>query len=267
VVSSTFTAAVVADRAHYKASTNPAPVDIAKSYTVVMPPVLPMVNQQNPRGFGVGKVKIGADGIARFKGTLPDGTKATFNQPLSKDNQWPLFLNLYKKKGVLLGNVTIDTAQPTSDMNGTFDWYKPVATKDLFFPLGFKIEDGDFFASIYTAPLPGLPALAGYDSTNARVILEEGSLLASFEKAVSFVANKVAVTVPGDDKLALQIVASTGDLRGTFTHPVSGKRVVITGVLFQKAQEAYGFFPGSSVPGVNPQTGRVTFTKPVPPAP
>jgi uncharacterized repeat protein (TIGR02543 family) len=260
-----FSANVSADRAAYGKS-SPASSPIVGNYTILMPPANPIANLQNdPRGFGIGKVKIGVDGVARFTGTLPDGTKASFNQPLSKDNTWPLFLTPYKKKGVLLGNITIDATQPTTDMGGTYDWFKPVSTKDLFFPLGFKIEDASLIGSLYVAPSTGSQALSGFasGSNNAKVVLEEGSLLATITKTVTYdFANKISVTTPGDDKLVAQIVSSTGDFKGNFTHPVSGKKVNFTGILFQKRGEAYGFFPGSSVPGVNPQSGRATLTKP-----
>lgn len=263
--SSSFTAAIVADRSAYGKNA-PAPAGVVKNYTILMPPANPIGNtEQDPRGFGIGKVKIGTDGVVHFTGTLPDGTKASFNQPLTKDNTWPLFLNPYKKKGVLLGNITIDPNQPTSDMNGTFDWYKPTSIKDLYFPLGFKVQDGVFVASIYTAPSTGTQALTGYAAGpgNSKVLLEEGSLLSSITKTTTFdTSNKVTATVLGEDKLAVQIVASSGDFKGSFIHPVSDKKVTFTGILFQKREEAYAFFPGSSVPGINPQSGRVTLTKP-----
>jgi|GEM_PF-543878 len=265
MASPSFTAAIVADRAAYSKKV-PAPSTVVKNYTILMPPANPIANtEQDPRGFGIGKIKIGTDGVVHFTGTLPDGTKASFNQALSKDNTWPLFLNPYKKKGVLLGNITIDPSQPTSDMNGTFDWYKPTSTKDLYFPLGFKVQDGVFVASIYTAPSTGTQALTGYAAGpgNSKVLLEEGSLLSSITKTTTFdTSNKVTATVVGEDKLAVQIVAAGGDFKGSFIHPVSDKKVTFTGILFQKREEAYAFFPGSSVPGINPQSGRVTLTKP-----
>ena len=265
VESSSFTAALVLDRSHYSTKTNPAPPSIAKSYTILMPPANPIGDtSKDPRGFGIGKVKIGADGVVHYTGTLPDGTKASFNQALSKNNTWPLFLSLYKKKGVLLGNIAIDTTQTTSDMNGTFDWFKPVVVKDLFFPLGFKVQDGNFFASIYTAPATGTPALDGFASsgTNAKVLLQEGSLLASITKDAIFLLNKVTIPAPAETKLTVKINAATGDMTGSFVHPVSDKVVKFTGILFQKRGEGYAFLPGSSVSGVNPQTGKVTLTKP-----
>ena len=258
VSSNTFTAGIVANRAAFSKA-NPPPG--AGKYTLVLPQAIPIADaQRDPRGNGVGTLTIKPNGKVHWEGTLPDGTKVVQDERLARDNTWPLFLRLYQKKGVLLGLATVNAAQPQSDLSGAFDWFKPVVGADSHFPLGFRILDADFIGSLYTAPAPGTRALAGFTDTvnNGRVTLQEGSLLADIVKTITFdPANRIAISNPGADGLALAVDAFTGAISGSFIHPVSGLPTPIEGVLFQKQKIGAGRYQGSSVPGVNPQTGRV----------
>ena len=259
--------ALLADRAAYS-KTAPAPAALVKSYVLAFPPASPLATpQQDPRGNGVGTLSISADGIVTWKGTLGDGTRVSQTQPLTKPNgggktTWPLFLNLYKGTGVLLGTVTLDTTQSDSDLNAQLNWSKAVRSKDKYYPLGFSILDSDVIGSIYAPPAAGARALGGFTDTanNGRVSLVEGSLQASIVRMITLdLSNKITVSNGGTDQLALEINAAKGTFAGTFIHPVSFKTTKIKGVLFQKQQKGVGLFLGTSVQGAIPQTGRVTL--------
>ncbi len=248
---------VTVERAAYSKAV-PAPVGLVKPYTVILPPAVPLGNLfQDPRAYGVAQMKIDANGLVKWKGVLPDGSVAVQAQALTKDNTWPMFLSLYKNRGVLLGRMTMDTAPMDSDMNGKYNWFKPVLERDLYFPLGFKIEQNDALGSIYTPPTAGR-ALLGFSDlpNNASITIAEGSLLVPIVKAATYLAtNAIIITTPAADALKLNMNAKTGDLTGSFVHQVSGRSTVVKGILFQKQQAAFSFFKGTSVLGVSPQTG------------
>ncbi len=252
---------VTVDRAAYSTTVH-APAELVKSYTVILPPAAPLGNLfQDPRGYGVAKMKIDAKGLVKWKGTLPDGTVALLSQALTKDNTWPMFLSLYKNRGVLLGQMTMDTAPVDSDMNGTYSWFKPVLERDLVFPLGFKIEQNEMLGSIYTPPTAGRALLGFSDmANNATVTIAEGSLLVPIVKpAIYLPTNAITITTPGLDALKLKVGVKTGDLTGSFVHAVTNRSTLVKGVLFQKQQAAFSFFKGTSTIGVSPQTGYLLF--------
>jgi subtilisin family serine protease len=257
-----FSATLVADRAVFSAAA-PPPAALVKSYTLLFPPADPIGNAVDPRGYGVGTLKIDNAGIVSWSGTLADGTKVSQKQALTKDSTWPLFLNLYKGRGVMLGTVAVNFAVSDSDLNGTVDWFKPLISRDRYFASGFKIEDSDVIGSLYTAPPAGTRALAGFAdaANNARTSLEEGSLFASIAHTATYSAdNKVVITDPGADRLALSLNAATGTLGGSFIHSVTGRRTALTGVLFQKQRRGVGLFLGTTIVGASPQTGRLILS-------
>jgi hypothetical protein len=258
-----FNAGFLAGRAAYSTA-NPAPPALVKSYTLLFPPADPIGNPlEDPRGYGVGTMKIDNAGMVSWSGILPDGTRVSQKQALSKDNTWPLFLNLYGHRGVMLGNMTMDLMATDSDVNGAVDWLKPLNSRDAYFPRGFSIEAADVIGSIYTAPAAGTRALAGFTdaANNARTSLEEGSLFANIAHTATYSAdNKVVITNPSADNLALSLNVKTGTFAGSFLHSVTSRKTSISGVLFQKQRRAVGLFLGSTVPGATPQTGRLILS-------
>ena len=257
VSANTFVSNVIAKRAAYGPA-NPVPSALVGRYTLLLPPASPIADaQRDPRGNGIGFLSIGTDGFARWSGVLPDGTRVSQAQALAKDNTWPLFLNLYLAKGVMLGNIVMDATKPESDLAGKVDWFKPVTIQSLFFPIGFRILDATFMGSRYTPPAAGSRALSGFANAtdNATVTLQEGGLLADILRTGTYSeTNKITITNPGAQKLSLQVDPLRGVFTGTFIHTNSQKLTAIGGILFQKQSIGVGRFQGSPV---NPQTGRV----------
>ena len=275
---------MIADRAAYSAS-NPVPANLVGRYTLLLPPANPTADaQRDPRGNGIGTLALGSDGIVYWRGTLADGTRVSQSQPLTKDNSWPLFLNLYKSKGVLLGKITMDGSQSLSVLSGKFNWSKPVIAGDRYFPLGFRIvapplpapplpDAPNFLGSFYDRPEAGASALPNFGDPpdNGRLVLQEGSLLNDILRTVSYSAtNRITITNPGTERLALVVDPKTGSVSGTFVHPVSGRRTDLSGVIFKKQDQKdiiVGRFQGTSVSGVNPQTGRLRIEQTPPVVP
>ena len=160
---------------------------------------------------------------------------------------------------MVLGQVTHDAA-PSSDFNAALDWFKPTIISDKYFTNGFSIDNTALKGAPYTPPATGNRVLQGFANTipNGVLRLDDGNLLLPIAKDVTLsLDNKVTVSLSDLDKLAITVSPSLGTFTGRFIHPVSAKTTVISGILFQKENKGYGFFPGTSVENVDLQTGRV----------
>ena len=267
ISTNTSVSTLIANRAAYSTS-NPVPVNLVGRYTILLPPSILIGDGQTiPQGNGIGTLALGSNGIVFWRGTLGDGTRVSQNQPLTKDNTWALFLNLYKSRGVMLGYILMDRSQATTDLSGKFNWSKPVVLRDRYFPLGFRIVGADFLGSLYEAPAAGTSALPNFGNSpdNGRLTLQEGSLLNDISRTLTYsAANRISISNPGSERVSLTVDPKTGFVSGSFIHPVSFVKTDLSGVIFKKQDIIVGRFQGSSVPGVHPQTGRFLIEKAAP---
>ncbi len=263
VVLPTGTLNALLDRAPFS-KTVPPPASVSgKQFTMLLPANTQSTNGDfEPDGDGYGTVSIDTAGQVKVIGTLPDGTKFTSTQSLTKNLTWPLFVELYSRKGIVIGTITHDALQPASDFRGSYSWFKPAKSSDKYFPLGFIIEQNDLLGSAYS--FTSGRALAGFANTpdNAAITLDFGNLaniilkVATFNESNLITVNEAASASKGEG-LTMKVSTRDGTFTGSFTHPLGGKKVSIQGVLFQKQQTAMGGFLGISIPGVPLQTGRV----------
>jgi uncharacterized repeat protein (TIGR02543 family) len=267
-----FSSAVLADKQVFNKRSNPyaAASPKAQMFTMVIPAIENATNVQ-PHGLGWATLKIDAGGVVKMKGVLPDGSKATLSTLLSKNKTWPLFLALYKNRGVLLGNVTLDDQQPDSDLHATLDWFKAPIQTDKLFATGFSATDLDLIGSLYVPPARGQPVLAGFASPGT-ISFREGYLVSggnNREFDADFVlapTNKVTITDRNAgfaEKVQMKVKAATGQFSGSFVHPQTNKSAPFTGVIFQRKQPGgAGQFIGEIVTGGSFQTGEIVITPP-----
>lgn len=203
-------------------------------------------------------------GRLKWVGTLPDGTPASQTAYLSKDKTWPLFVNLYKGRGVILGTILHDAQVLDSDLSGFVNWGKIGDQRDKLFPGGFIIPRTAVIGSLYTPPVSGQRVLSAFSFGNGTLFLEEGNFRAPFPvKSVGITdRNKFVIAPAGSDKLELSVSVATGALKGSFIHPVTLRKTKVTGVVFQKTGRAYGQFTGSTPTNTALQTGRLLLTPP-----
>jgi|GEM_PF-463901 len=282
-------ATVNADRALYTSKSNPVsplmnvpetllnPSADQGKYTVLIQSKTPaqqgMAAGTFPQGDGWALLTISRTGVAKAKGKLADGTAFTCSKPLSKVNEWPFYVTLYKGKGSISGviafadNVTSDAVGP--DLR----WFKPANVTDKNYRDGWPDGiDVDGFASKYVPPVAGsgdnalliLPA-ALPTTVNAAISLSDGLLSSPLSNVVSVsMASKVTdlgVGISAASNLKLTITTATGALKGSFTHPVSTMATPFTGVIFQKQSIGSGYFLGAPAPGSpltdTPESGAV----------
>lgn len=254
-------AQVQCDRALYTTKT-PAvppllnlPTGLIGKYTAIFQSLTPaeqnLPAENYPQGDGVATITLSKGGVAKISAKLADGTRGSFSGPLSKTNTYPLFFKLAGGQGSLSGFVTFRNQPGISDADGTdLVWFRPAAKPGAVgvYPAGWAAGVRvDLVASLYTVPpsnsasiLPGLSA----NRPNAEIHLSGGELAATALTKDLFIAsnNKVTVTSPGADRLALSFSKGTGMLSGSFIHPTTSRKVTITGAVLQKQAQATGYF-------------------------
>jgi hypothetical protein len=214
--------------------TTAMPAPQAGKYTLLIP--ADPLSIAGPFGDGYGTATINTKGSLTFKGALPDGTKVTQKVSVSRNGDWPLYLNLYKGKGTLLSKLVFDTDQPTTDVSGLMNWFKRTQVAK-YFPGGFTNESmivgSRFIAPTGTNRLLALStAVAGF--TN-------GNLVADF-------ANDVTVDAAGKvtnqdlNKLKLSLSRSSGLMSGSVTPPGATKAIPFKGAILQKQNRGSGYF-------------------------
>lgn len=257
------TSAVVADRAAFNKKSNPYAPAASKPqlFTIHFPAPEPIVGA-TPNGDGFATASIDANGTVKWTGQLPDGTKAAQTTTLSKTLTFPLFANLFKGGGVILGNVVLDSTQADSDLSGALDWRK-LPRKDKLFDKGFFANDTAVVGSIYQPPT-GADLVLSPLSGGGVIEFRRGNLNSApnpqeFNVAIQ-VQPKNKVTISGNNPQGVKakIIAGKGTFSGTFKHPKSGAKTLFGGVFLQKTQVGVGGFVGSFVNQGDPiQTGTI----------
>jgi polygalacturonase len=233
-----FTSEVLADRDVFNAM---ARCPLAGSYTVVLQPP-ERSDPSIPEGFGYGTLMITPTGLGRMIGFLADGTKITVSVPLSKHGTWPLYQVLYKNRGACIGWVSVGT---NSSLGATVDWFRPPLPTSPFFPAGFT-TNVTLFGEKYVSPADGGPSVAG---TNI-VTLGGGNLVGSIVATV-LVSDVGSVTVlpPNDENLQMKLQTTSGQLGGSFTHPVLNKTINFNALVLQLDGTGSGYFLGTNASG------------------
>jgi cyclophilin family peptidyl-prolyl cis-trans isomerase len=237
-----WTAELHADRAVYSA-TRPAPQE--GKYTLLIPAATNSTS--GPFGDGYGRATINSKGSLTFSGSLADGTKVTQKAAISKNGNWPLYLSLYKKKGMLLSRILIDTNQ-TDDLSGLMNWFKRTQVAK-YYGTGFTNESM-IIGSRFTPPTATTRLL---ELTAGVAGFTNGGLVADFANDVTLdAAGKV--TNLDTNKLSLNLNKSSGLITGAVTPPTGGRSLPIKGAVLQRQNRGSGYFLGT-----NNTSGRVSL--------
>lgn len=227
-----------ADRPFFT-SANPTP--LAGKYTLLIP--ADTNSTDGPFGDGYGTATVNTKGSLAFSGSLADGTKVSQKVPISKNGDWPLYLNLYKGKGMLLSRIAFDINQPDTDLSGLMNWFKR-AQVAKYYPGGFTNESM-IVGSRFT-PAAGTNRLL--ELTTAVVGFTNGNLSADFTNTIAIDARGKAINESAN-KLTLSVSKSSGSFSGSVTPPTGGKAVSFKGALLQKQTNGFGFFLGTNASG------------------
>ena len=231
----TWTAKLDGDRAVYNKKSNPSPN--AGKYTLALPS--PDGDATMPVGDGYGTVTVDAGGVARFTGSLPDGSKVSQSVALSKNGAWPLFGSFGGGKGFyatsggaysLLLSWMNFASQATDDLNGSVVWIKQADPKAK---ANAPVFNGEIkaFGSVFN----GGNFLNG---TNSVVTFSGGAFGEGLTQVLA--PNGKSEGASGD-KVSLKFSKSKGTFTGKVADPASGKSVPFSGVVVQKRNLGAGF--------------------------
>jgi hypothetical protein len=238
VTDGTWSAPLLANRATFSATGNPAPY--AGAYTLMLPGTPGSI--QTPAGNGFGTVKIDSTGRIIFAGTLADGAKVAQTTTISKSGVWPLWGTLYSTEGSILGWLTFAN-RPGDDINGVVTWTKSPQASARYYPAGFV-----FPISAVGSKFVSSVGIAELNLSSGRVELVDGNLAQGVTNQVTLAFNN-KITGTGGSTVAISIAPSSGLLTGTVLDPATGRSIAVRGAILQKQNLGYGYFLGVNLTG------------------
>ena len=142
----TWAAPMHGTKAIFNVKTNPAPY--TGNYTIAIPGQ-PVSSLQLGNGFG--SVKVDGSGNVKFAGVLADGTKITQAAVMSKDGTWPMFVPLYKGKGLAIAWISF-TNRAMDDLHGQINWIKQPDVTAHYYPEGLAFAGNAVGFSAFAPP-------------------------------------------------------------------------------------------------------------------
>jgi cyclophilin family peptidyl-prolyl cis-trans isomerase len=203
-----------------------------------------------PGGQGHGTMKVGTSGRIVFNATLGEGTTFRQKAQLVGQDRWPLFSPLYENTGSILGWSRFNTNESGS-FSGNLYWFKPANLADAYYPTGFT-------SSVVLRGAPFTIAPAGQrvmDWTNGTVIIQGGNLQRPLTFRVTLNDDDTFTTLTGPTSLTLSIDRATGEVVGSFFHPVTQTETPLVGIIVRGLDEGGGLFYGPD------QTGSFSILK------
>jgi C1A family cysteine protease len=196
---------------------------------------------QSPPGEGTASVVVDVAGGVTLSGNLADGTAISQKSAISADGIWPMYVSLYGGNGVFMGWMPVDG-------NGTALWIKPQTPTNVFYPEGFH-EEPAVAVSRYVAWTNQASLV---DWTNGIVAVGGGNLPDVLTSAVVWSNSQVKVLSGGSiSNLTLTVTRSSGLFTGSFTHPVTRKKVTVRGALLQQESGHDPLMSGGWFTGTN----------------
>jgi len=198
----------------FSTTTHPAPY--LGHYTLAVPSG--DISTSFSLGNGFGSLTVDGGGNVKMSGMLADGTKITQASQISDDGTWPLFVPLYKGKGMIIAWISF-TNRAGDDLHGAVNWIKQPDLLAHYYSSGFALA-GDAIGSAY-APVSALAL-----NTQISRLQSSGN------------ANTVVTSI--------KISQTTGTFKGSIVDKTTGKPSSFQGALLQKPVAGYGFILGAN---------------------
>jgi hypothetical protein len=224
--------------------------------------------ERYPSGYGSVRMTLLPHGSVLWSGRLADRTLMTFSGRLTGGRHFPVFVPLYSKKGLLLGEVEFDAGAEASDAEGRgVRWFKPADENALIYPDGWPQGlDVSLVASKYVAPsgaeaerrpieifLPRAEATV-VDRLDLTLLVSGGGLAGEVEYACSLEKDK-KISFAGralEDKVRCDFSMLAGSFTGSFVNPSTQQTVRMIGMVLQKQGVARGYFMSSPTDPTDP---------------
>jgi hypothetical protein len=214
--------------------------NLAARYTLSIPPDTDSANSS--AGYGIGTVRVNANGTVALAGKLADGTPFTQSSALSREGFWPLYAFVPAGKGLVISWMQFTNLPPAAYATGQLIWSKMAIPRAIYYRKGFT-NSVEAQAVRYTPPASGQRALPWSQGGDGTLVFSGGGLSMSFTNALGIDPLNRVSTIPAD-KLHMSIAPSSGLFRGSATDPVSRRIFSFQGVLWQTNQIGRGFYLG-----------------------
>lgn len=231
---------VLANRLVWNTRTNPAH---AGSYNVLISADPSATG--SPQGSGYARVTINTAGTVVATGHLADGEAFSETTYLSESNSWPFFV-WGAGTDMASGFVTVETESTNSDMDGIVTWFRQANARAVNFSAGFA-STNQLLGSVETPASAGSAPLAlsasNTNNDNATVVLSGADFAAPLTFAgVLNHGRLVPDKSTGSPKGFNVTFNNNGVMQGTFVDPASGRLVSFSGIVYQDADYAAGYF-------------------------
>jgi len=191
---------------------------------------IPALDGFGPAGDGFGTVTVDSGGGIKFSGSLADGSKVAQKTSLSEQGIWPLYSSLYKGAGSLIGWLQVTNA---GGIGGEVIWLKS----------GAFTNDVQATGERYQKPSGHGKVL---DLSACQLILNGDGVSIADNNLTLGDNNKLSDAA---SKLQLNLIPSSGLLKGHILNPDSGKLIQFQGAVFQDSKIGFGYFLNSNQSG------------------
>ena len=238
-------------------------------YTIAFPskaqsPVL--TASAYPQGDGFATLSLSNAGVVKVIGKLADGTPLTASGNLRADGKVALFASLYKKQGLVAGELAFANLTDSDVSGSNLLWIRPAQKTARYYRYGW--ENGiriDAVGAKYIQPASLDFGQGAVDTVNgnAALVFTDGQLASTITDNVNVSPTNGAITpVPfAGAPYKLTFTAGTGVFSGTFTHGSATDKYF--GVLINKGANKGGFgYFLSTVPrvyGASGESGSVSL--------
>lgn len=228
---------LLADRAPFNATTNPAPFQ--GRYTFALPGS--MDSDVSPGGSTYGAANIAAGGKVTLDGRTADDKPIAQIANLSADGDWPFYASLYNGKGVILG--WFKFLSPPDLANQLVSWVRPTIAGSKWYPNGFT---NDVTAAGSTYVYTSGSSILSW--ANGELILSGGDFAAPLTNSITLTSGN-AIINNGPHNAQISLNALNGTLSGTFRASGGTKTYSLYGAVLQNLDIAVGYYAGTNSVG------------------
>jgi len=218
----TWTANLSGDRAAFDGRTGTAPQ--AARYTLLIPGR--HGSSTEPGGDSYATLSVSRTGKLVLSASLADGTKSTQSSAVAKHGQAPVFLGLYRGRGLLMGWLTF-TNLPSDDLTGDLAWTKESGAGGPY-PNGFALATAAA-GSRYVKPATGVGVL---NLPSGTLALTGAGLIPGFTNQVTL-DSRNRIASPNSSQLTMKVNLSSGAFSGSLRQPGAVKPITFGGAVLQ----------------------------------
>jgi hypothetical protein len=176
-------------------------------------------------------------------GALSDGAPFSRVEPISEANSFPLYASLYNYTGLLLGQLSLDTAAFGAVPSGELAWFKP-PSRAGFYSNGFNT-----LLAVQGAPWTNSASALSAFTNQAQLTFYGGGLASNLDLTVQLTSSGALRLLGGPATFAGGFVnRANGLLTLAFTN-AAGSKVTGYGTILQNTNLGGGFFPGATNTG------------------